>query len=132
MQLGVYDNAFKDRTSTKSIFDFRKQASRKDMIKHESVSSIDYISTKALVKEKLAPKITSSVIFNKQKERDEILYKHKNQMAENIALENNKEEREKIVIERKKNRYKYRSELQTKLSMCAREERDNKKYEIAW
>ena len=53
-------------------------------------------------------------------------------MRENIALENNREEREKIVNERKKNRYKYRSELQTKLSMCAREERDHRKYEIAW
>ena len=53
-------------------------------------------------------------------------------MVENIALENTKEEREKIVRERKQNRYKYRSELQTKLSMCARDDRDNKKYEIAW
>ena len=99
--LGVYENAFRDRTSTQSVFDFRKQASRKDMAKHESVSSIDYIPTKCLVKDKLAPKITTSVVFNKQKERDEILYKHKNQMVENIALENTKEEREKIVRERK-------------------------------
>ena len=64
-QLGVYEDAFRDRTSTKSVFDFRKQAARKDMAKHESVSSIDYVPTKCIVKDKLAPKLRTAVIFNK-------------------------------------------------------------------
>ena len=53
-------------------------------------------------------------------------------MVENIELENTREEREKLVNERKKNRHKYRSELQTKLSMCQKQIKDNKKYDILW
>ena len=93
--LGIYDNAFANRQSTKSVFDFRKQPSRENMNKTESISSIDYATISN--KEKFIPKLVTDISFRKQRKRDPIVYTHMNQMAQNIALENSRDEREKIV-----------------------------------
>ena len=87
------------------------------MVKYGSATSIDFMPTKSLARP--SPSHKSSILFVNMKERDGRLYKQgKEQMVENIELEKTKEERAKRVDERKKNRHKYRSELQTKLSMC--------------
>ena len=93
--LGIYDNAFANRQSTKSVFDFRKQPSRENMNKTESISSIDYATISN--KEKFIPKLVTDISFRKQRKRDPIVYTHMNQMAQNIVLENSRDEREKIV-----------------------------------
>ena len=41
--LGVYDNAYINRQSAKSVFDFRKQPSRESIGKTHSISSIDFV-----------------------------------------------------------------------------------------
>ena len=81
------------------------------MAKHGSATSLDYVPTRCLVKGSLSQNSKGSIPFSKLRERDEALYRHNNQLAQNIALENTREEREKLVRERKRNRYKYRSEL---------------------
>ena len=130
MHLDVYENAFRDTSCKRSAFDFSKQPSRKDFVKHESATSIDLIPTTCIVKNQLASSSKGLIKFSQTRERDESLYT--NGMTKNIELENTKEERAKIIQERKQNRHKYRSELQTKLYMCNKLNKDNKKYEIGW
>ena len=100
------------------------------MNKTSSISSIDFAPTSN--KEKIAPKLVTNISFRKQRERDPMVYTHMNQMAKNIALENSKDEREKVVQERKKNRQKYRQDLQAQLTLCNKEIKNTKKYEIIW